>query len=47
MEALKRYFEAHPLTPVEQVISRAMALQVIHGWPMKEAVAEAVREVTA
>ena len=33
------------LTAFEQVISKAMSLQVIYGWEMKAAVREALREV--
>ena len=42
---LGEYLEDN-LSAFEQVISRAMSLQLIHGWPMKEAVREAMKEVT-
>ena len=41
-----KYLEDYPLTAFEQVISKAMSLQVIYGWEMKAAVREAMREVS-
>ncbi len=43
---LAKYLEGCPLTAFEQVIARAMALQVIHGWGTKAAVHQAMRELT-
>ena len=41
---LAAYLEEN-LTAVQQVICKAMSLQIIHGLSIKEAVAEAMREV--
>ena len=44
-DELAAYLEEN-LIAFQQVISKAMSLQIIHGLSMKEAVAEAMREVT-